>query len=661
MTRSPSFLSALVARRNPITIAAALLALLLTASAVFWPATHGPFVFDDFPNLQYLKQLEGSLDRAHLGQYLYAFNGNPGRPLAALSFVIEDSAWPTDPFPYKRNNLLWHLLAGVLVFALARRMARLRPAIAPRADVVALLATAMWLLHPIQLSATMLVVQRMNILSTIFILLGLLGYLKCLRSHAWPPPWRVAGAGAALAACAVLATLCKENGVLVFAYAVALNLTLLRDEIATLPTRWRRVLQWGPALPMLALGALALVQLPSIQASFRAREFTMSERLLTESRILFDYVRQILLPRVGMQGIFHDGFVVSKGLFAPPATAVAILLLIGLLAAAWRLRTRWPLFAFAVFWFLGGHLIESTIWPLELYFEHRNYLPMVGPLFAVVACVAGMTPKNRRAGWLLLGAWLAMATGLTAVNARTWGNRAELATVWLQENPRSPRAVQMVASYQADAGDMQAARRTLQAGLARMPEAEEFAMQATLADCFTVGLTRAQWNALLVVAGHVRYSAIVPDLVSRFGQEARAGRCHGTLRDGDFIALSEAVIRNPAIAWRGDTLGYLYYEMSRQAAYDRDLQKTMDYLDASYAYRPNPLVARNQAIYLLTAGLPEDAMRYLRRSETTPQPWIKRELLDIRGMNARLWESARRMQIDLKQRPHPAQGHARTG
>ena len=213
----------------------------------------------------------------------------------------------------------------------------------------------------------------------------------------------------------------------------------------------------------------------------------------------------------------------------------------------------------------------------------------------------------------------------------------------------------MVASYQADQGDMAAARSTLQAGLARMPNANELVMQTVLLDCFTGHLTRPEWDALLALGARMHYAAIIPDLVSRFGQQERTDRCHGKMVDGDFIHLSEAVLRNPNISWRNDIKGYLYYEMSRQAAHDRNLQQTMDYLDASYSNRPNPLVARNQAIYLLTAGLPDDAIRYLRKSETTPQPWIKRKLLNVKALNAPLWESAFKMQEYFKARataPH---------
>jgi hypothetical protein len=76
----------------------------------------------------------------------------------------------------------------------------------------------------------------------------------------------------------------------------------------------------------------------------------------------------------------------------------------------------------------------------------------------------------------------------------------------------------------------------------------------------------------------------------------------------------------------------------------------MAYLDASYQAVPNPVVATNQAIYLLTAGLPDDAMEYLRKSESARGPWFKRTLLDMQGMNANLWRDAARMKAAMDKR-----------
>jgi hypothetical protein len=141
---------------------------------------------------------------------------------------------------------------------------------------------------------------------------------------------------------------------------------------------------------------------------------------------------------------------------------------------------------------------------------------------------------------------------------------------------------------------------------------------------------------------------MLPDLTSRFGREARAGRCKGTLPEGGFKQLANALLDNPAVRRDGRATAYIYVELSKQAVYERDLDATMRYLDAAYAAHKNPMVPRNQAVYLLTAGLPQDAMRYLRESDETPQPLFDRWMLDVAGMNKNLWRIAKQMEADLE-------------
>lgn len=628
---------------RPSGVVAGFLLILLVCLVIFRPATTGPFVFDDFPNLGNLGQLGGHVDRASLGQYLTAFTGSPGRPLAALSFVIEDSAWPTDPAPYKRNNILWHLLCGVLVFALTRRIARATARTEPWAEVIALVTMAAWTLHPMQLSATMLVVQRMNILCSIAVLAGLLGYIRALDSE-WKSQFgRVVTAGSILGLSAIVAFLCKENGVLIFAYACVLNITVLRSSVQKLDSKPRRLLLWGCAAPMIVLALVALYAGEQIIHGYANRPFTLAQRLLTEPRILLDYLQNILVPRIGGQGIFHDDYPISRGFLSPPSTALALAAVVGLIAAAWRLRARQPIFAFAVGWYFAGHLIESTVWPLELYFEHRNYLPMAGPLFALSAaaiCVARhLAPLTRT----LAAVWLMLAVWLTAVNAPIWGDRGALATVWLKENPSSVRAIQMMASYQADNGDYRGARETLVTGLERAPQAGELAMQVTLLDCYSGALTSAEFSRLLARARQVRFTQMLPELAGRFGREARGGRCNGTLPENGFVELTTALLENPGVQKNGRARSYIYVELSKLAVSEGNLDLTMHYLDAAYDAHKNPMVPRNQAIYLLTAGLPKEAMEYLRRSETTPMSAFDRWMLDMPALNRSLWISAHTM------------------
>ncbi len=626
------------------------LVLFLTAWC-FWPAVTGPFVFDDFPNLQNLAQLDGHFNRDTVGRYLYSFIDNPGRPLAALSFLIEDSTWPTFPAAFKRDNILFHLLAGALVFWLSLRLAMRDDHAAYKANLIALACTAMWLLHPMQLSATMLVVQRMNILSSIFMLSGLLVYLQALDAARLSELARVVGAGLALGVFGMLAFLCKENGVLIFAYASVLNLTLVREKLLTLHAGNRRLLVWGTASPLIVLAGFALLHPDSILRPYEQRDFSMAQRLLTEPRILFDYLHTILLPRLSGQGIFHDDYMISRSLLDPPTTVFALAGVLGLLGSALWLRRRLPVYSFAVLWFFAGHLIESTVVALEPYFEHRNYLPMLGPLFAFSSALLTARPAWRKGSSLILAAWLGTAILLTHYNAGIWGDRGKLAMVWAQQSPRSVRAIQMLASYYADNGDIVAARRTLDAGIAVLPAHDELKFQRVLLDCIDRGLAHGQWQGLMDVASASRYSRGIPDVISSFVVRMDGNGCHGTLSIADLRRMTEILLANPNFGNDPDTQGYLHYELAKLALAEHNLDAVMQEMDLSNLYRPNPLVPREQAIYLMSAGLPGQALAYLDRSDRTPQPLFKKWLLNVEEKNRALRRSANAMQIGLKQFP----------
>src|SRR5690606_29320996 len=180
------------------------------------------------------------------------YRSQPGRPLAMLSFVINDSAWPSSPWSFKYTNLMLHALVGVLVFGFARHLARLHLH-ENRSSLAALIVAAAWLIHPMQLSTSMLVVQRMTQLSALFALAGLWAFL--VLAH------RAASSASSLLAVVVLgigtilATLCKETGALTPLLAHIILQTLMRERLQTLPRKSARILCWGTALPVALLAA----------------------------------------------------------------------------------------------------------------------------------------------------------------------------------------------------------------------------------------------------------------------------------------------------------------------------------------------------------------------------------------------------------------------
>lgn len=657
--------------RQTVLLPLLLPALWFGALTLLWPGVHGPFLFDDFPNLQNLREVGDSFNRESVGRYLAAWQGNPGRPLAALSFLIEDHAWPSDPEAFKRNNLLLHLLVGLGVFTLCRRLARLyldgrvgaghaRDQNAADArghgpllhDWIALAATALWLLHPMQLSATMLVVQRMTVLSNGLIVAGLLLYLRAVCDGRRADIGAARRALAALGGFGALAFLAKENGPLIFAYATALNLTLLAPALARFPERPRRLLWAGTAGMTAALIGALLWTVRDPAAAYASREFTLIERLLSQARIVWEYLSGIVLPRLGGGGIYHDDYVLSRGLLEPWITLPAVLGVVAALALALRYRSRWPLAAFGVLWFAAGHLIESTVIPLELYFEHRNYLALLGPLLALCAWLVntGGDLKRPLRGLLLL--WIGLTAAIGHQGARTWGDEARLVNVWERERPDSVRAVQLLASFYVKQGDYGFARNVLLNGMDRLPNARELRFQLALLDCMHGSAGAETFEGLIDSARGANWARVVPDVIMALRRHIGTAYCGQALTPERYRRLIQALLDNPDYARRGDTVAHLHHELARMYLDIDQPEAAVPQFEAAYAARPEPQVAINQAQVLLYLRRPDEALAALERAEATPRPWFKRWLYDPANKAPALREAVRRMQVA----PNPQDG-----
>src|SRR6185312_5867643 len=103
------------------------------------------------------------------------------------------------------------------------------------------------------------------------------------------------------------------------------------------------------------------------------RSWSTGQRLLTEPRVLIDYLKLLWLPRPFSTGLFNDQYIASTSWLHPATTLPAMLAVLGLIAGAWIQRVRHPALALAVLFYFAGQVLESSAIPLELYFEHRNY------------------------------------------------------------------------------------------------------------------------------------------------------------------------------------------------------------------------------------------------------------------------------------------------
>lgn len=453
---------------------AGLIAVLVLAWLALAPGQSGGFIFDDSWNL---RDLEGIQQNTTLAQALqYSFSGISsalGRPLALVTFAAQFYSWPWHPDDFVRVNILLHLLNGVLLFGCIVQLMRLLRHPEPQALGTALAVAALWLWAPLQASAVLYVVQRMAVLSATCMFGGLLAYLAGRRRWLESEGARgVVPMSLGLVLGTGLGILAKENAILLPLGVVVLEATLLRE----LP-RGRHWKVWAAiflGVPTAVVFGYLASRLPGLLDNAQERGFTPLERLLTESRVLFLYLRKLVLPSLYSIRLLYDDLAVSRGLLSPATTLPSVLAWIALLVAAVRGRRRAPVFAFAVLWFLSQHLLESTIVPLELAFEHRNYVASIGPIFALVwygGRLIGEPSLRRVRRPVQVAAAALFAFQLAALwqSATLWGRPVDLARYWARHQPDSIRSqLQLADSYLAY-GDYGSAVAAFEHAMQRFP------------------------------------------------------------------------------------------------------------------------------------------------------------------------------------------------
>lgn len=419
------------------------LSIFILGAFIYFPGLNGPFLFDDEPNLQALGELGGVHDLATLKAYIASgWSGPTGRPLSLLSFLIDDNTWPSVAAPFKYTSLCLHLICGLLLAWAIYLLLRVVRYAEQRAAMVAVLAASLWLLHPYWVSTTLYVVQRMTILSSLFMLAGMVGYLKGRLWLMLPAQHRALSAYILMTVSAgcgtLLAVLSKENGALLPLLLLVLEAFLHRMRAEAPPRKiWLAVILGLPSLAVLAYLAKQINFSPNIWPN---RSFDQVERLYSEARIMWDYMGQLWLPRIEGSGLFQDGFEISLSLLKPITTVWAVLAWVIVALSLPLLYRRLPFVWLAMVFFLCGHLIESTVIGLELHFEHRNYAPAFFMFLPLAIGIDGLGQRYRpRIAVAATFALITMLAGMTWQRSQLWADADRLQTYWAMKDPQSAR------------------------------------------------------------------------------------------------------------------------------------------------------------------------------------------------------------------------------
>lgn len=429
----------------------------LLASLLFIPGLHGGFLFDDDSSIVNNPAIQMTALDAH-GIFQVAFGLQPGgitRVIPTLSFALD--YWRGNglhPEVFKATNIAIHALTTFILAWFFRTLLRSTVVTKKWASIAALLLAMAWAMHPLQVSSVLYVVQRMQTLCSMFIILALCAYLKGRQAQIEGYSGRT---GLLLAImCWVIAAGCKEDAILLPAYTLALELTVLRFKAAN-PIMANRLRKGYLLATLIGAAGFLLVVVPHYWTwdAYPGRDFSTYERLLTQGRVLVMYLWEILLPLPSHMPFYYDWVQPSRGLLHPWTTLPAILLLLALLIVAWRLRIRRPLFALGVFLFFAGHFITSNVVGLELAFEHRNQFPLIGIILATgdLLWLMGCWLRIRPAKMAAVGALLVIVLASTTLTrARTWDSPLTLARNSTEFAPHSARAWNSLCLYYYELG-----------------------------------------------------------------------------------------------------------------------------------------------------------------------------------------------------------------
>ena len=354
----------------------------------YQPVWHGAFLWDDDGHVT----KEGLRSVSSLWRIWF----EPGAtqqyyPVVHTAFWLQRRLWDLNTTGYHVVSIVLHAISAGLFVTILRRLDVRLPA--------ALLAGAIFALHPVHVESVAWISELKNTLSGVFYLVAALLYLQFderrdgRRAAGWY--WGALGA-----------------------FVLAL---LSKSVTATLPAGllvvfwWRRGrLEWRrdvrPLLPFFATGVAAGAMTIWMERTFIGAEgaqfdFTLIERVLIAGRATCFYLASLVWP--ANLAFSYERWAVSQTFWWQYLFPVAVLLA---MAALWRIRhqTRAPLAALLYFGVtLGPALGFVNVYPFAYAFvaDHFQYLASLGII--------------------------ALAAGAAMAMADRWGSRVPRASLWV--------------------------------------------------------------------------------------------------------------------------------------------------------------------------------------------------------------------------------------
>jgi protein O-mannosyl-transferase len=414
---------------------------------LYYNTLQGEFLFDDLRLILHNPQIK--IPDLSFGSLINS--ASTTRPVAMLSFALNYYFHGDNVTGYHIVNIIIHFFSGIFLYFFIKTTLQL-PSVHERYQNMVWLpfvTASLWLVNPIHTQSVSYIIQRMNSLSAMFYILAMMLYSKARTSISQTRQY-------------LLLTLC------VISFFLALG---SKEIAATLPffvflyewyffqnlkKKWlKNFLIWGGIFCLLLL--ILYVTLPAffptgiISSGYRVYDFTLTQRVLTEFRVVLLYVGLIFFPHPSRLNLDYD-FSLSYSLLDPSTTLIAVTLCLAGFFLAVFLAKREKLISFCILWFTGNLVIESSVIPLDLVFEHRTYLPSMLLILLSVA-LASRTISQKSIKVCIFIFLVACSSTWTIQRNNVWKNALNLLIDTAQKSPEKARPFYNVACEYAKKND----------------------------------------------------------------------------------------------------------------------------------------------------------------------------------------------------------------
>ena len=398
------------------------------------------------------------------------------RKIAYLTFLFNKWINPYSVLNYRVINIIIHIINSVLVYWISLvtlRLPEMRERFGRYSYPVALITATVFALHPININAVAYIVQRMTSLSALFVFLSLLSYLYGRTSSS---KRMAASLYCAAAVFILLGIFSKENAVM------ALPLFIMYDFFFISGFRGKGFLS---KVLIGAFVGLTVFAVSSIYVNFFKTAgdlfrillnmnqqippalwtaldvyWTPLQHIMTEFRIIGRYLFLLLLPLPNFLVFDRWGLPLSTGITEPLTTLISFLIIAGLLIFSVLKAKKIPFLSFGILWYLIAISLESFAVGSDLYFEHRNYLPVAGLFLGITAQAAVLSKEaalKMKTLWTVVLVLSVLLGGLTFKRNFVWKDSITLWSDTVEKEPGNLRAIVALGNAYLNSADLASA------------------------------------------------------------------------------------------------------------------------------------------------------------------------------------------------------------